>query len=262
MGTGAAITIAVLGLTLLTGWSGQISLGNSAFMAVGGFAAGIWATHHQGGSPIIYSLIIATAAGAAFGLVIGLPATRLRGPYLAGMTIAFAVVLPEIIPNLSSITGTTGSVSLNPTTPPQWFVNLMSGQYPLESGNAQWPTDIAIVIAGVSFIFMANIFRSKIGRAMRLVRDNDVAAELMGVNLPRTRVLAFVISAAYGGLAGAVFVILTGSVTINTFPFPCPSRSSRSWSSAELARSGAPPSRVSSTRSACRSLAGSPTKSA
>jgi branched-chain amino acid transport system permease protein len=220
VGAGAAVTIAVLGLTLLTGWSGQISLGNSGFMAVGGFATGIWAAHHQTSSPIIYSLLIATASGAVVGLILGLPAARLRGPYLAGMTIAFAVVLPEIIPNLSSWTGTTGSVGLNVTPPPQWFTNLMSGEYPLQNGIAQWPTDIAIIIAGVSFIFMANIFRSKIGRAMRLVRDNDVAAELVGVNLSRTRVLAFVISAAYGGLAGAVFVLLTNQITINTFPFP------------------------------------------
>jgi branched-chain amino acid transport system permease protein len=220
LATGAAISIAVLGLSWLTGWSGQISLGNSAFLAVGGYAAAIWDNHHTS-SPIIISLLLATAVGAVTGAVFGLPATRLRGPYLAGVTIALAVVLPEFINNLPySISGGSGGLFVNLVSPPVWFNHLFSGPNALSNADAQWPVDCAIVVAGLCFFLMANLFHSKTGRAMRLVRDNDVAAELMGVSLPRTRVLAFIIAAAYGGLAGGLMVTTIGTVNPASFPFP------------------------------------------
>lgn len=218
---GTAIAIAVVGLTWLTGLSGQVSIGNSGFVLVGSFAAAIYDQHHQGtdiGTALV-SLLIATACGAVVGLVVGIPGTRLRGPYLAGMTLAFAVVLPQFVINMSSITGGSQGLFTNGLTPPSWFASLLSADALPSTVNAQWETDFFIVIAAVAFFFMSNLFNSKPGRAMRLVRDNDVAAELAGINLPRARAQAFVVSAAYGGLCGGLLTIFNLGANTNYFPF-------------------------------------------
>ncbi len=214
---GAAIAIVILGLSWLIGWSGQISLGNSGFMAVGAYAAGIWA-HHHASTPLIFTFFLAIVAGAISGLIIAIPSTRLRGPYLAGMTLAFSAAITPIAQNFTSITGGEGGIFMNSLVTPGWFGHFFSGPNASINANAQWTADLAVVVAGVTFFFMANLFHSRTGRAMRLVRDNDVAAELMGVNLSRTRSLAFVVAAAYAGLGGALYSLLEASVRPETFP--------------------------------------------
>jgi branched-chain amino acid transport system permease protein len=214
---GAAIAIVILGLSWLIGWSGQISLGNSGFMAVGAYAAGIWA-HHHATTPLIFTFFLATVAGAISGLIIAIPSTRLRGPYLAGMTLAFSAAVTPIAQNFTSVTGGEGGLFMNSLVTPGWFAHFFSGPNASINANAQWTADLAVLIAGITFFFMANLFHSRTGRAMRLVRDNDVAAELMGVNLSRTRSLAFMIAAAYAGLGGALYSLLQASVRPETFP--------------------------------------------
>jgi branched-chain amino acid transport system permease protein len=214
---GACISIAVLGLTWLTGWSGQISIGNSGFVMIGAYATAIWDQHHPTGN-VVASLAMAIAFGALAGLIIGVPGTRLRGPYLAGLTIAFAVTLPNIIYSLTSITGGNGGLYINELNPPRWFTDLFASSTSIYDIQAQWLTDYIVVFAGISFFFMANLMRSKTGRSMRLIRDNDVAAELVGIHLPRTRELAFVVSAAFGGLCGGLLCIVNLGVNPNYFP--------------------------------------------
>lgn len=214
---GAAITIVILGLSWLIGWSGQISLGNSGFMAVGAYAAGIWA-HHHGSTPLIFTFLLAIVAGALSGLIIALPSTRLRGPYLAGMTLAFSAAIGPLAQNFTSVTGGEGGLFFNTLVTPSWFLHLFSGPNASLTANAQWTADLSVVIAGVAFFFMSNLFHSRTGRAMRLVRDNDVAAELMGVNLSLTRTLAFVVAAAFAGLGGALYTLINATVTPSTFP--------------------------------------------
>ncbi|HVB51728.1 MAG TPA: branched-chain amino acid ABC transporter permease [Acidimicrobiales bacterium] len=214
---GAAIAIVILGLSWLTGWSGQISLGNSGFMAVGAYAAGIWA-HHHSTTPLIFTFVLAVVVGGFSGLIVAIPSTRLRGPYLAGMTLAFSAAVTPLAQNFTSVTGGEGGIFMNSLVTPKWFTHFFSGQNAAISANAQWTADLAIVTAGVAFFFMANLFHSRSGRAMRLVRDNDVAAELMGVNLARTRSMAFVVSAAFAGLGGALYSLLEASVRPETFP--------------------------------------------
>ncbi len=216
MAAGATVSIAVLGLSWLTGLSGQISVGNSGFVMVGGYAGALWAEHHTK-SPVIISLALATVMGAVSGVIMGIPGTRLRGPYLAGFTIAFATVLPSFASTLSVLSGS-GAIYVPPLIAPHWFISLVGGPYAQINGTAQWTTDFVLVVAGIAFFFMANMMRSKTGRSMRLVRDNDVAAELVGVNLPRTRTLAFVISAAYSGLAGGLFILINQSINAQSFP--------------------------------------------
>jgi branched-chain amino acid transport system permease protein len=214
---GAAMSIVLLGLSFLTGASGQISLGNSAFMGVGALAVAIWANHHAS-TPIVVTLLIAVVSGALVGLLLGLPATRLRGPYLAGMTLAFAVAFTAIVNSFSSWTGGDAGLQL-PTavTPPNWLSSLFNAQTSLLIVNTMWLADITIVVTGVAFFFMANLFASRTGRAMRLIRDNDVAAELVGVSLPRTRVIAFMVSSAYAALGGALWTLINNSVSPATY---------------------------------------------
>jgi len=214
---GAAIAIVILGLSWLTGWSGQISLGNSGFMAVGAYAAGIWA-HHHATTPLVFTFVLAIIIGGISGLIIAIPSTRLHGPYLAGMTLAFSAAVTPLAQNFTSVTGGEGGIFLNSLVTPKWFAHFFSGQNAAINANAQWTADLAVVTAGVAFFFMANLFHSRSGRAMRLVRDNDVAAELMGVNLSRTRTMAFVVSAAFAGLGGALYSLLEATVRPETFP--------------------------------------------
>jgi branched-chain amino acid transport system permease protein len=219
LATGAAISIVLLGLSFLTGASGQISLGNGAFMGVGAFVMAIWANHHAT-TPIVVTLLIAVVCGAAVGLLVGLPATRLRGPYLAGMTLAFAVAFIFILGSFSSWTGGDSGLQL-PTevTAPRWLDGFFhAGTSPLTT-TTLYLTDVAIVVAGVAFFFMANLFASRTGRAMRLIRDNDVAAELVGISLPRTRVIAFIVSSAYAALGGALFTLINNAVSPSTYSF-------------------------------------------
>jgi branched-chain amino acid transport system permease protein len=134
------------------------------------------------------------------------------------MTLAFAAAVTPLAQNFTSVTGGEGGLFLNSLVTPSWFEHLFSGQNASINANAQWTADLAVVVAGVMFFFMANLFHSRTGRAMRLVRDNDVAAELMGVNLARTRTTAFVVSAAFAGVGGALYSLLEASVRPETFP--------------------------------------------
>lgn len=219
LATGAAMAVTLVGLSFLTGVSGQVSLGNGAFMGVGAFAMAIWSNHHAT-TPIVVTFLISIVAGAIVGLLLGLPATRLRGPYLAGMTLAFAVAFPAILTYFNSWTGGDGGLQLpSAANPPHWLSALFVHGSSSLTSSTLWLTDITIVATGVAFFFMANLFTSRVGRAMRLVRDNEVAAELVGVNLNRTRVLAFVISSAYAALGGALWTFLNNSVTPATYSF-------------------------------------------
>jgi branched-chain amino acid transport system permease protein len=219
MADGVAMSVCVLGLSWLTGWSGQVSIGNSGFVMIGAYAAAICNLHHPN-TPLVVLLLLGLAFGAVAGLIMGLPSTRLHGPYLAGFTIAFAVVLGPFLQNLSSITQGQGGINFSGyLNAPGWFAQFFGGAGATYDAPAEWTTDWLIVAAAVAFFLVGNLFRSRTGRAARLVRDNDVAAELMGVHVARTKTLAFVISAALGGLSGAMFFIANQAVNPNTFPF-------------------------------------------
>ncbi len=217
LAVGAAMSIVLLGLSFLTGASGQISLGNAAFMGVGALVVAMWANHHAT-TPIVVTILIAVACGALVGLLLGLPATRLRGPYLAGMTLAFVVAFPALDNLFSSWTGGDAGLELpTPVTSPHWLAGFFSVHTSAFTLGTIWLTDMTIIVTAVAFFFMANLFASRAGRAMRLIRDNDVAAELVGISLPRARVLAFVISAAYAALGGALWTLINNSVSPPTY---------------------------------------------
>ncbi len=149
LATGAAMSIVLLGLSFLTGASGQISLGNGAFMGVGAFVMAIWANHHAT-TPIVVTLLIAVACGALVGLLLGLPATRLRGPYLAGMTLAFAVAFIFIL-SPRSAPGRAATRDCSCPRQPSRRVGSTGSSTPARhrfTTTTLYLTDVAIVVAG------------------------------------------------------------------------------------------------------------------
>jgi branched-chain amino acid transport system permease protein len=190
---------ALAGLTVLTGLNGQISLGHGALMAVGAYATVILVG--RSGLPLVPALAAATVITALVGVVVGAAASRLRGPYLAGATLAFAVGLPGLADRYPHALGGENGLNVAPPTPPA----SLGETFPLE----RWEAWIACIAALVVFFVLANLLRSRVGRAFRAVRDDEVAAQLSGLNVARTQVLAFVVSAACAGLAGGSLVVVT-----------------------------------------------------
>lgn len=193
---------AAAGLTLLVGVSGQISLGHGAFMLVGAYTTALvlahWQTPSHANLQLIPVLLIAAAVSAVFGGVVGLAGARLRGPYLAGATLALAVGLPQIV-NYHSLADTLGgSTGLTVTAPPP----------PSGWSLYKWQSLICGIAVIVILWFLANVTRSRVGRSMRAVRDDEVSAALCGLSVPRVQVLAFVISAACAGVGGALLAIV------------------------------------------------------
>ncbi len=200
----AAYIVALVGLSLLTGANGQISLGHGAFMAVGAYTMGLLMNHTQ--TNFILELAAAAGVAAAAGLVIGLPATRLKGPYLAGMTLLFALAVPSIADKWpATFGGDQGLTTTVPTAP---------GSLSAE----EWLTQIQIVVALIVMVLVANLLWSRYGRAFRAVRDDEIAASLTGIHVARTKVTAFAISAGCAGLGGALLGLSTGVVNTGEFP--------------------------------------------
>jgi branched-chain amino acid transport system permease protein len=199
----ALYAIAIAGLSMLTGVNGQISLGQGAFMAVGAYAFALMQVHTH--LPLVVEFLAAIAASAALGVVVGIPATRLRGPYLAGMTLILALGLPQLADKYSSVFHGDQGLAISPPVPP--------GSVNPE----RWLTGIEILGALIAIVLVANLTRSHFGRSMRAVRDGDIPAALAGIHVGRTKVLAFVVSAGCAGLAGAFLGLSTGVVNPGEF---------------------------------------------
>lgn len=194
----ATQTTAVAGLTVLTGLSGQISLGNGAFMAIGAYATALILLHLSW--PFIAALVIAAVLTAGAGAVVGAAAARLRGPYLAGATLMLGVALPSLAYAYPGFLGGDQGLAVTFTAPASLGVN-----FPL----SRWQAWVCSAVALLALVLLANLSRSRVGRAWRAVRDDEVAAALAGVNVARARVLAFVVSATCAGLAGSLLAIVT-----------------------------------------------------
>jgi branched-chain amino acid transport system permease protein len=208
LATMAYYFVAVAGLTVLTGLNGQISLGHGALMAIGAYTA---AKLLEGPAwPLALVLVVSTVVTAVAGVLAGAAAARLRGPYLAGATLALAVGLPSIADKFPGFLGAANGISVTPPVPPE----SLGATFPLERWQA-WITCLAAVIV---YVLLANLVRSRFGRSFRAVRDSEVAAELAGLHVARTQVLAFVVSAACAGLAGGLFVVVTQLAAPGAFP--------------------------------------------
>jgi len=200
--------IAVAGLTLLTGLTGQVSLGHGAFMFIGAYTVALL-VRRVPTFPLWADLLLAAAAGGLAGLLAGAAAARLRGPYLAGATLALAVGLPALTRRFQDFLG--GSNGLNFTVHSR--PSAMVGVVP----ELRWQTWIVWLSVLIALVFVVNIVRGKLGRTFRAVRDDEVAAALSGIHVGRTKILAFLISAVCGGLAGGLQAFLLGTAAPGSF---------------------------------------------
>ena len=216
--------IALLGLNILTGYTGQISLGHGAFMAIGGYTTAIlMAGNEQYGGPIsggmkdLWTLPLAGLVAGLVGLAFGVPALRLSGLYLALATFAVAVAMPSTIRRFEEFTGGSTGIQLG------GLPELTGGTSNVEVlGRSLSPNDwlyyLSWSIALAAFAVAWLVLRGRTGRAFRAVRDSETAAVSSGVSLARYKTLAFGISAAYAGVAGGLFAIATASVNPDSFP--------------------------------------------
>lgn len=194
-----AAFIGILGLNVIAGLSGQVSLGNSAFLAVGAYATAV-ATQH--GVPVVLSLLIALVGGALVGLLLGLPATRLSGIYLVLLTLIFAFAIPELVLYFDNVTG--GSSGLAVLVPSS--LTTARGQY--------W---FVLVIGAVLGAVILAITTTPLGRAWRAVRDSEEGARSQGLNPTLVKLSAFSIGSALVALSGALSGLLVGFVGPGSF---------------------------------------------
>jgi branched-chain amino acid transport system permease protein len=207
--------VALVGLNILTGYTGQISLGHGAFMAIGGYTSAILMVDH--GVKDIVTIPIAIVVSGAVGVLFGLPAARLSGLYLALATFAIAVATPSVLKRFEGFTG--GGSGINLFGTPELTASLTPVRivgFELNFNN--WLYYLSWTVALVAYVSGWLILRGRTGRAFRAVRDSETAAVSSGVDLTRTKVLAFGISAAYAGAAGALFAIATTFVNPDAFP--------------------------------------------
>jgi branched-chain amino acid transport system permease protein len=183
--------IGAIGLNILVGYTGLISLGQGGFLAVGAYTAGVVSTKTD--LPPLAGVLVAILVTAAAGALFGLPALRLKGLYLAIATLAAQQIIVWLIIHWEFVTGGTDALLLEPVDVFGWAV----------VGDGRWYWVIA-GFAALSVVTATNLFRTGVGRAFVAVRDHDIAAEAIGVNTARYKIIAFAVSSAYVGLAGAL----------------------------------------------------------
>lgn len=204
----AYLGIAAAGLTVLTGLNGQLSLGHGAFMAIGAYTAALFLSDAEPAAPLAVVLLAATAVASVVGLVVGLAAARLHGPYLAGATLALAVAVPGLAIYFGDTLGGEQGLSVRVPEPPAWFADVLFFLTAVDPSRGRYVAYLSWFVLVVVFVLLANLARSRVGRTWRAVRDHEVAAELAGISLTRARVVAFVVSAATAGLAGALMAMV------------------------------------------------------
>jgi branched-chain amino acid transport system permease protein len=200
----AYLGIAAGGLTVLTGLNGQISLGHGALMAIGAYTAALLLQDPDPALPLPVIILLSTGVTLAVGTAVGIAAARLHGPYLAGATLALAIAVPGIALRFSETLGGEAGLRVRLPETPEWVLDAAYFVTGRELTNSRYVAYLAWGTLIVSFVLLANLARSRVGRRWRAVRDNEVAAELAGIGLGRARISAFMVSAAAAGAAGAV----------------------------------------------------------
>ena len=201
---GVAI-VAAVGLNILTGFAGQISLGHAAFVGIGAYTAAILTTRL--GVPFLLCLPLSGLSAAVFGLIVGGPSMRMKGLYLCIATLAAQVIFEFIFVHWESMTG--GIRGINLPAPSVLGVSL-------DNEFKFYFVTLAVVVICVTVA--RNIFRSRVGRAFIAIRDRDISAELMGINLLHYKMYAFGISSFMAGVAGCLWVNFLRTVTPEHFP--------------------------------------------
>ncbi|MBO0897735.1 branched-chain amino acid ABC transporter permease [Arthrobacter sunyaminii] len=210
LATACAYLCAVAGLTLLTGAGGQLSLGQAALMAAGAYSYALSANalaeaEVEGPLLLLAPLGAAVLGAGVLGLIIGCAAGRLHGPYLAGFTLALVVAIPAVTSTFSNVLGGDQGLWITVEKRPAALRGTVS--------NEQWQAWLAIICAVAVMVVLNNLLRGRFGRQLRAVRDNDAAASLSGVNVARTKIISFTVSAAAAGLGGGLLAYVTQSAS-------------------------------------------------
>lgn len=200
-----ALGIAVLGLNLVTGYGGAITLGHGAFMALGAYTTAILTVRH-GWNPFA---TIPVAAVLAFcgGLALGIPALRLQGLYLALCTLVLSITVPPLLKRMDALTGGVQGLFLGNPSAPAWL--------PID--DSQWIYFVVLAIAAVAYVVAHRIVAGPLGRALLAVRDNPLVGAVMGVSRFRLSTTTFAISSLYAGVAGSLYAMIIGFVSPDTF---------------------------------------------
>jgi branched-chain amino acid transport system permease protein len=197
--------IAVLGLNILTGYNGQISLGHGGFFAAGAYTAAV--LMHRYGIPYWATLPPAALICFALGVLFGLPALRFEGPYLALVTLAMAVAMPQLLKYFDTWTGGQQGLNLVKPLPPPG----------LGLDRDRWLYLLVLAVLLSAMWIAANLLRGRTGRALVAIRDHPIAAVAMGIDAARYKTLAFGTSTAFTGVAGALSAIVVGFVAPESF---------------------------------------------
>lgn len=197
-------SIGIQGQNLLIGYTGQISFGQAGFLAIGAFTFGHL---NQWGVPWPLGVLAAGVMAGIFGILVGFPSLRLKGPYLAIVTMGFGIAVYQIFVNSEVLSGGRMGLMINKLSPPF--------DMSADTFNYYFNFLIALVFTLLSY----NIISSYMGRAFIAIRDNDIAAEVIGVNLTRYKLLSFAISSFYTGIQGALYGLFLGYLEPNMFTF-------------------------------------------
>jgi len=198
--------IGALGLNILTGYTGLISLGHAAFLGIGAYTAAILAA--KAGLPFIVALTLGGVVAAMAGAVVGIPTLRLRGLYLVVTTLAFQFIVEHVIYHWESLTQSDKGISL---PAPQIFG--------LKLDTYESFYYVIIVLAVLTAVFAKNLAMSRTGRAFVAIRDRDIAAEIIGIHLAKYKILAFVVSSFIAGISGGLYAYLLGLIGPDHFTF-------------------------------------------
>jgi len=196
--------VAALGLNLLTGFTGQISMGHAAFVAIGAYVTAILSS--KAGWPFWMCLLASGSLSALIGCAVGIPCLRLKGLYLAMATMSFGVVVEFILITWDNLTGGVRGLSV---------AQLQILGVPLNSDTKLFY--FLLVVTGLCILGIKNLVRTRVGRAFIAIRDRDIAAEIIGVNITAYKVMAFTISSFFAGVAGAMYAYTMGYIQPDQF---------------------------------------------
>jgi branched-chain amino acid transport system permease protein len=230
-----AYVVMALGLNIVVGFAGLLDLGYAAFFAIGAYSYALFASPQLESSPAHHAIhitfwilmFVSLLAAAAAGAVLGFPTLRLRGDYLAIVTLGFGEIVPQLFYNFDQWTGGINAVGLiDQPKLPFWFQGPWSGDGPVAVvNNFSFNGDpvayyvLIVILIAIAVILVNNLYRSRLGRAWMAIREDEVAAAAMGINTVTTKLLAFGIGASFSGFAGAYYGASVSLVSPDSFLF-------------------------------------------
>ena len=212
----AIYVLLALGLNVVVGFAGLLDLGYAAFFAIGAYAtAELGGSHYGLHFPFWILIFVGAAVAALAGAILGAPTLRLRGDYLAIVTLGFGEIVPDLATNIKPLTGGPNGIQADPAS----FGGFSLGQLGAFPANTKFYFWLLLLLVAIVVIALRNIERSRLGRAWVAIREDEVAAAATGINTVSGKLLAFAIGASVAGFAGAFFATMLGTVTPENFVF-------------------------------------------